>query len=54
MPGTPQQQSGGPALRQMPLLIVAAVTAFVTGELVRGRRRRGPVPADRGAAAPAS
>ncbi|MFJ2863555.1 chloride channel protein [Kitasatospora sp. NPDC087314] len=39
---------GGDAANEMPLLIVAAVTAFVTGELVRGRRRRGPVPADRG------
>jgi hypothetical protein len=39
---------GGEAANSMPLLIVSAVTAFVVGHLVRGRR---PAPAPEGAAA---
>ncbi|MQS11551.1 chloride channel protein [Streptomyces kaniharaensis] len=41
---------GGEAANAMPLLIVAAVTAFITGELLRSRAGRAPVPSDRTAA----
>ncbi|MEU8924798.1 chloride channel protein [Kitasatospora sp. NPDC048545] len=34
----------------MPLVIVAVVTAFITGEALRGRPKRGETPADRAAA----
>ncbi|MFJ5065591.1 chloride channel protein [Kitasatospora sp. NPDC088556] len=44
---------GGQAADAMPLLIVTAVTAFVTGELVRGRSRRVHAPPGGGGPAPA-